>query len=246
MYAAGVAAYLADVSRLIIVPWLVVAAYIAFTVMHDGMHRTGHHLRWANDGMARVAALLLLISLPLFRAVHHAHHGHTNDPEKDPDLIVARQPRWALPLWCLAVLFSYSTHFYGRRLWRNRAELVEAAAIETFWLAVVIGAYLTDTLGAVLTLWIGPAFLALLLLAFAFDFLPHYPFSSRERYYDTRIYPGRFWNVLLLGQNYHLIHHLWTTVPWYRYQQIYAEIEPELRERGCPIGWSSRAETKAE
>jgi fatty acid desaturase len=41
-----------------------------------------------------------------------------------------------------------------------------------------------------------------------------------------------------LSQNYHLIHHLWTTIPWYRYQAVFAEIHGALAARGCRIGWS--------
>ena len=63
----------------------------------------------------------------------------------------------------------------------------------------------------------------------------------RGRIYETRIHPGRFANVLFLDQNDHLIHHLWTTVPWYHCQQVFQEVEPELRVRRFPIGRNSRA-----
>jgi hypothetical protein len=39
--------------------------------------------------------------------------------------------------------------------------------------------------------WVGPALVAVLLLAFAFDFLPHDPYDTAERWFDTRIHPGR-------------------------------------------------------
>ena len=59
----------------------------------------------------------------------------------------------------------------------------------------------------------------------------------------TRIKVSREWigaptgNALLLGQNYHLIHHLWTTIPWYRYQRVFERIEGDLAERGARIEW---------
>jgi fatty acid desaturase len=87
-----------------------------------------------------------------------------------------------------------------------------------------------------------PASLAVLWLAFAFDLLPHHPHTTRERYYDTRIYPGRVLNAQLLGENYHLIHHLWNTIPWYRYERAFRDAEDDLVARGAPIGWHSRAE----
>jgi hypothetical protein len=30
---------------------------------------------------------------------------------------------------------------------------------------------------------------------------------------------------------------LWTTIPWFRYRQVFGEIESELEERGSRIGW---------
>ena len=62
--------------------------------------------------------------------------------------------------------------------------------------------------------------------------------AHRSRFLDTRIYPSRFLNAVLLGQNYHLIHHLWTTIPWYRYQRVFRAIRPELEARGSRVGWT--------
>ena len=218
-----------------------VALYMVFTVMHDSMHRTAHRSRFLNDLLGRLSALPLTIALPLVRAVHYEHHSHTNDPERDPDLVVTAKPRWALPLWCLGVMVAYRRHYFGRRMWRNRAELIEALAMEAFLLTAIIASVVTGNFVTLAVVWLAPALLAVTTLALFFDFLPHYPYASRERYLDTRIYPGRILNVLLLGQNYHLIHHLWTTVPWFRYQRVFGEIEPDLLERGARIEWREPA-----
>ncbi|MEM7138993.1 MAG: fatty acid desaturase [Myxococcota bacterium] len=212
-----------------------VSIYLLFTVMHDSMHRTAHRSRWVNDLLGRLSALPLTVTMPLFRAVHYEHHSHTNDPDRDPDLVVSRRPRWALLFWCLSVIVEYRRHYFGRRMWRDRSDLLEAVAMECLLLGAVVVSAVNGTLGTVLIVWLVPAVLAVVALALAFDFLPHYPYESRERYHDTRIYPGRVLNVLLLGQNYHLIHHLWTTIPWFRYQRVFASVEPQLVERGARI-----------
>jgi beta-carotene hydroxylase len=113
----------------------------------------------------------------------------------------------------------------------------EALAVEALLLGGLAVAIATGWWRPLLVCWLLPATAALVWLAFAFDFLPHYPYDSRGRYYDTRMYPGRVLNVLLLGQNYHLIHHLWTTIPWYRYQTVFGSIRDELAARGARIGW---------
>jgi len=240
--ASGTAAYLSGQ----LPAWATIAInaasiYLLFTVMHDSMHRTAHESRFINDLLGRLSALPLTVTMPLFRAVHYEHHSHTNDPERDPDLIVSRRPRWALPLWCLAIVFEYRRQYFGRRMWRDRSELIEASAMECFLVGAMIVAAATGTFEALAIVWLGPALIAVAALALAFDFLPHYPYESQERYLDTRVYPGRILNALLLGQNYHLVHHLWTTIPWYRYQRVFGEIQDELAERGARIEWRKGA-----
>ncbi|MGH9888808.1 MAG: fatty acid desaturase [bacterium] len=221
----------------VVVPLNTLAIFWLFTVMHEGVHRVAHReARW-NDALARLSALPLTFTFPMFRAVHNEHHAHTNDLARDPDFIVARAPRWAAPLWFVGVIVEYRLHFYGRRLWRSQADLVEGIAMDAGIALVLVGALVTGTLPTLFVVWLGPALVAVLLLAFAFDFLPHYPFDTAERYFDTRIYPGRVLNAVLLGQNYHLIHHLWTTIPWYRYRGVFAQIGGELAANRCRIGW---------
>lgn len=215
-----------------------VAIYLGFTVLHEGMHGVAHRNRLVNVAMARITGALLTIPFPLFRGVHYEHHSHTNDPERDPDLIVARRPRWLLPVWCLGVAIEYRTKFYGHRLWRDQRELAEAIVMDLALPAIVVTAAVGGWFVPLFVIWLAPAAAAVLYLAFVFDFLPHYPYDTDARYFDTRIYPGEVLFALLLGQNYHLIHHLWTTIPWFRYRRVFDQIHGELEERGCRIGWS--------
>jgi beta-carotene hydroxylase len=213
------------------------AIYVGFTPLHEAMHGVAHERKWVNGLVGRLGGLPLTVPLPLFRGVHYEHHSHTNDVGRDPDHVVAHRPRLLLPLWCLAVMVTYRTAFYGRRLWRTRGQLVEALAIDLGINAIIVAAITGGWIAPLAVVWLVPAAVALLFLAFAFDFLPHYPFDTRARYFDTRIYPGGVLNAVLLGQNYHLIHHLWTTIPWFRYRRVFAATKNELARRGCRIGW---------
>jgi beta-carotene hydroxylase len=214
-----------------------VAIYVGFTVMHEAMHGVAHRNKRISAALGRTMGVFLTVSFPLFRAVHYEHHSHTNDLERDPDFLVSRKPGWLLPLYCLGITVDYRRHYYGRRLWRTKGELVESASLDVFLLCAIAAAAYAGILVPLLVVWIAPALTAVLALALAFDYLPHAPYDSAERYLDTRIYPGRILNAVLLGQNYHLIHHLWTTIPWFRYRQVFGEIESELEERGSRIGW---------
>jgi len=228
-------------------PWWVsglvnaVASYLAFTVMHESVHGIAHANKRANAWMGRVAGVLLVGSSRMFRAVHLEHHAHTNDPERDPDFGVARTPRWMMPLWCLAIVVDYRRHWFGRPLWRADDERREALVVEGGLVIVALALSAAGWGQAVFTLWVAPALAALLVLAFAFDYLPHAPHIGRGRYLDTRAMPSALGNIALLGQNYHLVHHLWATIPWYRYQRAFRALEPELRARGCDVGQAEGA-----
>jgi beta-carotene hydroxylase len=210
--------------------------YVAFTVMHEAVHGVAHPNKLVNGLMGRIGAFLLFSPYRSFRGIHLEHHSHTNDEARDPDFGVARKPRALLPLYCFAIVFEYRRHFYARPLWRARAEIIEVVISELVLLGLLgVALCFPASRTHVLTLWVAPALLAATLLAFAFDFLPHYPHDARGRYKDTRAYPGRVLHVLLLAQNYHLVHHLWTTIPWYRYRKAFDTVRPELERRGCRI-----------
>ena len=40
---------------------------------------------------------------------------------------------------------------------------------------------------------------------------------------------------LVLNHNYHAVHHLWPTVPWYQYRKIYEKKLEYLKQHGVPI-----------
>ena len=212
------------------------AAYVAFTVAHEAVHGVAHANKLVNGLYGRLASLFLFSPFRAFRAIHLEHHSHTNDPTRDPDFGVSRRPRALLPLYCLLIVYEYRRHFYGRPLWHAKGEIAEVLVNEAVLVALLaFGLANPTTRPLVLYLWVVPALVAVVLLAFAFDFLPHTPYDRRGRYVDTRAYPGRLLEVLLLAQNYHLVHHLWTTIPWFRYRRAFEGVRPELERRGCRI-----------
>ena len=37
-----------------------------------------------------------------------------------------------------------------------------------------------------------------------------------------------------MGQNYHLVHHLWPSIPWFEYKPAYEATKPLLDSKGSP------------
>lgn len=213
--------------------WLnFLALYVLGTVIHDATHGSAHKIFWLNEAMGHGSALLQGFVYPVFKWVHLEHHAHVNDPENDPDHYVSTGG----PLWLIAVRFFYhEVFFFKRRLWKKGPwELLawilsRSVVVITFFLAFHFG--YSDY---VMNYWLPPAFIMGFLLGLFFDYLPHRPFQETHRWRNARVYPGWLTNILLLGQNYHLIHHLWPSIPWYRYQPAYYAVKHLLDEKGSP------------
>ncbi|NBP32816.1 MAG: beta-carotene hydroxylase, partial [Synechococcaceae bacterium WB6_1B_055] len=215
-------------------PLLVLSGFLALhlegTVIHDACHNAAHPNRFINAFMGHGAALLLGFSFPVFTRVHLQHHAHVNDPKHDPDHIVSTFG----PLWLIAPRFFYHEYFFfQRRLWR-RYELFEWALARTIFVLIVVAAARGGFLQFIFNCWFAPALMVGVTLGLFFDYLPHRPFRSRNRWQNARVYPDETMNILIMGQNYHLVHHLWPSIPWFLYQKAYRATKPLLDKRGSP------------
>jgi beta-carotene hydroxylase len=208
----------------------VVALHLVGTVIHDASHNSAHSDRLLNAILGHGSALMLGFAFPVFTRVHLQHHAHVNDPKNDPDHFVSTGG----PLWLIAARFFYhEVYFFQRRLWR-KYELLEWFLSRLFVVTVVAVSIHYDFLGYILNFWFSPALVVGLALGLFFDYLPHRPFQERDRWHNARVYPSAILNILIGGQNYHLIHHLWPSIPWYNYKPAYEVMKPLLDAKGSP------------
>ncbi len=98
-------------------PWLVpallaqgTAIVFLFCPVHEAIHRTAFRTRAINDAVAWLCGLALLLPPAFFRAFHLAHHRHTQDPVRDPELAEPK-PR---------SLGAYFRHLTGFAYWRGQ------------------------------------------------------------------------------------------------------------------------------
>jgi len=207
----------------------VLALHLSGTVIHDASHNSAHRNKIVNSVLGHTSALMLGFAFPVFTRVHLQHHGNVNDPENDPDHYVSTGG----PLWMIAARFFYhEIFFFKRRLWR-KYELLEWFLSRLFLATVVMLAAHFDFMNYVMNYWFVPALVVGIALGLFFDYLPHRPFKERSRWKNARVYPSPILNILILGQNYHLVHHLWPSIPWYKYQPAYYASKPLLDAKGC-------------
>ena len=207
----------------------VLALHLAGTVIHDASHNSAHSNRTLNAILGHGSALILGFTFPVFTRVHLQHHAHVNDPENDPDHFVSTGG----PLWMIAARFFYhEIFFFKRRLWR-KYELLEWFLSRLFLFTLVFLGIHYGFIEYLMNFWFVPALVVGVALGLFFDYLPHRPFKEQNRWKNARVYPSPILNLLILGQNYHLVHHLWPSIPWYKYQPAYYAAKPLLDAKGC-------------
>jgi beta-carotene hydroxylase len=208
----------------------IVALHLVGTVIHDACHGVAHRNKTMNAILGHGSAFLLCFSYPVFTRVHIQHHANVNDPENDPDHVVSTFG----PLWIINARFMYHEFFFfQRKLWRKN-ELFEWFLARLSLGIVIYLACQFHFLGYVFNFWFTPLAIVGLVLGLFFDYLPHRPFKERDRWLNARVYPSKILNWLIMGQNYHLVHHLWPAVPWYKYEAAYYAAKPILDEKGSP------------
>ncbi len=230
LFASGVGLYLySEMPLALAVSLNTLAAYLAFTVAHDASHNAVSTHRSLNDWVGRIATALLspVPFFKMFRYIHMQHHRFANE-ENDPDLYCGRGPTWLLPFKWATLDLHYFVRYLEPSLFRSRPMKERREFIIACGWALLVMAALVISGFAVeyVLLFIVPTRIAVVLLAFAFDFLPHYPHTisaSEAPYQATSNRVGSEWLLtpLLLSQNYHLVHHLYPTVPFYRYLRVW-------------------------
>lgn len=216
-----------------------VVSYLAFTVAHEAAHGNIHRgNRALGDALGWLSGILLFAPYPAFKVLHLQHHAHVNHGDDDPDHWVASSNPVGVAARCFTIMpYYYFTLLVGPSSRTNAGRKVRRISILTLLAFVAVAALATVVgLGAeVFALWIGPAIAASGVLAFAFDWLPHHPHDGKERYHDTRIILGPGLPLMTMWQSYHLVHHLYPRVPFYRYGTCFDDLRPDLEERGADI-----------
>lgn len=207
-------------------PWLAavpgaLAGYFLFTPIHEAIHRSASNREWVNDLVALVTIGILLpyASPKLLRWGHMQHHRFTNEHDNDPDRMLTGRWYGPLLLWPFFEVF-YLPQYLRKAGTRPPREVRQVLC--QFVLGLAALALLFHFTGPELfVFWFLSSRAGLWLIVFVFVFLPHHPHdvlqkddiygaSSLREGHDTLL------TVLMAGQNRHLVHHLYPTVPFHR------------------------------
>lgn len=213
-----------------------IAICFLFTLEHEATHKTPFRSAALNEWVGRACGLLILLPFEWFRYFHLAHHRHTNDPDRDPELLSGAKPETP---------WQYVRHVSGLPYWLGMARVTWGCArgrMDPAYIPkrarpriirearVMLGLYAALLLSLAVTpllfwIWLlpvllGQPFLRLYLLAehgrcaFVADM-----FRNTRTTYTNRAVRFLAWNM-----PYHTEHHALPNVPFHKLPALNAQM----------------------
>ena len=212
-----------------------------FTLEHEAIHATAFRSPWLNRTVAEAAGFLVVVPPRWFRYFHFAHHRHTQDVARDPELETPKPSGW----------WSYVRHLSGLPYWRAQVSIIFGNA-----LGRGIGSYVpvsarrrivTEARGylaayagfaalCVATGWTWPVELWPVPLLLGQPFLRAYLLAEHgacplvaDMLMNTRTtFTNRLVRFLAWNMPYHTAHHVLPVVPFHRLGALTALLERRL------------------
>lgn len=215
-----------------------------FAAEHESIHGTAFNTYSFNVWTARFAGFVLLLPPMWFRYFHFAHHRHTNDRTKDPELASPRP----------STILQYISHVSGIPYWIAQIKTMignaigipeegfvpergktrvrnEARVFLSLYFAIALGSFLYES-ALLLYIWIipvllGQPFLRMALLA-EHLFCPDESNMLRNSRTTFTNWPVRWitWNMA-----FHAEHHSYPAVPFHKLPEFHAYTRVHTRNQ---------------
>ncbi|MEM8593074.1 MAG: fatty acid desaturase [Pseudomonadota bacterium] len=223
----------------VLVPYGIAIVFL-FTLEHEATHLTPFASPWLNSAAGHIAGIVLLLPFRWFHYFHMAHHRHTNDPDRDPELAGPRPDTWpgflihvsGLPYWraMVAVIWenAFGTPDAGYLSQRRLPEIRREARVYLSVYALLAATLLVSPL--ILWLWVIPAllgqpFLRLYLLAEHGRCPPVANMLENSR----TTFTNRAVRFLAWNMPYHAEHHAYPAVAFHQLPAFHAHAKEHLK-----------------
>lgn len=241
----------------------------AFSILHDCGHGSCLPRSWQNSLLGHYVSAACFLPYYPWKFVHTQHHVWTGNLDRDPTLKVLRRWRASRKVpWLMRVawrtwipLGAVINHVV---LWTHPLQIVRTAtpaqrrrhALSALWLAVAYWGlhHQWPTLFRIGNF--APA-IVIYLIGVELVNLPHHAdlrTSERrlplwEQAHSTRTcyYPPVISELCVLNFNFHIEHHLFPTLPWYRLRRARALVKPVLGagyEQAVGVEWNLKRRSK--
>lgn len=227
-------------------PWLylplilVIASrqHALMILLHEGTHYRLYRKRKLNDWVSELLlAWPVLTTMRAYRANHFAHHRYLNT-DRDPDWVRRNgDPDWIFPKTPREMLWLFAGDLTGRGA-QSLVKMLRTVSSQdsapprtyqvsryAFYGAVMIAAVRAGAVGSILLFWFVPLLTCLVFLFRIRSIAEHSGIDRKASPAGTRTTLAfRLERVVLAPKNvnYHLEHHLYPSVPFYRLPQLHA------------------------
>ncbi len=209
-----------------------VCVYSVFTVMHEASHRNiSRRFSKSEYFMGLISGLMYHGSYDQFVVLHLRHHAKVNIPGEDPDLHAVGPLTVTRFLYWTTTLRSYMSFYWNNKALGKRG-FAKTWLPYVFILTVYAAGFAFGFFTELVVLWLIPSALGVAFTTLVFDHLPHNPHKERGKYTNARSYPDKRIDWVLFMHSYHIVHHLWPSIPWYRYREAYIQRRDELQDAG--------------
>ena len=211
----------------------------AYLPSHEAQHgnigRPGTRWRWLNELVGHLSVFPLIFPYRLHRAIHLKHHAHTNQQDKDPDLYMRADTILgaALNAWRSkqpGQVGALQPHVLQDNPRKDQLMLEALLVMQLAWLLMAVLAWSGFAL-EVLILWWIPRQISGIYTAVTLSWAPHHPMREAGRYRDTRGWKSPVGTILSSGMEYHLVHHLFPSIPLNKTPAAYRELKPLLERQ---------------
>jgi len=215
-----------------------------FAPLHETIHYTVFKTRGLNNLVAAPLGFLLLLPFQYFRVFHYAHHRHTQNPEKDPELLDTkplRQRYWVflsgLPVWRQSIETIWR-HAQGRVdesyiEERHHRMIINEARLHLAGYALLALISLLASSTALWWYWILPALLGQPLLRL-YLLAEHSGCDLGDNMLENSrtTYTVPWLNFLAWNMPYHAEHHYLASVPFHALPALHAYTGQRVKYRG--------------
>lgn len=209
---------------------------------HDIIGRPGTKWRWLNELVGHLSTIPLVLPYRVAKLTHLEHHKHANDPLRDPDHgHSAVTGRWnaiwnAIKVRQPGAVSGFNG--YAKALERiGRPDAILDGALYTlFFYGLHIGLAISGYALEAALLWWLPRHIGSIYIIYFLSWAPHQPADKTGRYRDTKAFRSKVGNILSMGMQYHIVHHLYPYIPLTDTPAAYREMQGILRTRQCDLG----------
>ena len=227
---------------IIVLPIQGVLITFLFTVVHETIHRTAFLNRRLNDWVANCCGFLIFLPANWFRLFHFAHHRHTHDPKRDPELATPKPSHLTAHYFYLTGIPEWLARFrvIARNAFvknndtfvplGNRAQVMNEARIYLFLYVCLLMVSIISLGSLLIWIWVLPTLLGnpllRLYLLTEHTGCPHTDnmLENTRTMFTSPLIRFFTWNM-----PYHVEHHSFPGVPFHRLPDLHLHIKDNLQ-----------------